>query len=121
MQHSLTQAILKRGCNVTMRFGDLAVRCAFRNQMFAKIMAGAGVAFPFIPGPVEMQYRDPDRAIRPKLHSLFEERAEPPGVSIGSQPHDLVFIGVEVKAKMQRNQGVQDPDRVIGRDLPNLV
>src|SRR5712691_7152638 len=85
--------------------------------MLLQILARSGVVLAFLPGPVPSQDRDADGTVRIELDSLVKKSAEPPWVAVRSQPHDLVFVGVEVEAQMQRDQRVQDSDGIQGGNL----
>ena len=62
-----------------------------------------------------------DRAVWFKHDGLFEKGAEARWIAVRGQAHDLVLVGVKVKAQMESHERIQDPDRVIRRDLVQLL
>jgi len=51
---------------------------------------------------------------------LVEEGAEAGRVSVWGEAHDLVFVGVEVEAKVEGDERVQDSDGVVSADGADL-
>src|SRR6266478_5152731 len=74
----------------------------------------------FVSGAVQSERGDSDRAIRTQFYSLFEECAKTLRISIRGEPHDFVFVGVEIEAEMKRNQRIENPDGILGRYFVEL-
>src|ERR1035441_5686469 len=74
-----------------------------------------------LPRLVERQQRNPYAPVRTPFHRFLEERPEPGRVSIRRQPHDFVFVGVEIETEVKGDEGIQNSNRVIRRDSPYQV
>ncbi len=40
------------------------------------------------------------------------------GISIRGEPHDLVFVGVEIKTQVERDQRIENADRIASPLFP---
>ena len=103
-----------------MFLGDLRVGRSPCYEVLVQVGAGRHVILAFLSRTVEPENRNSDRTIGTQLYSFLKESAEALRVAIGRQPHDLVFIGVEIETQMQRHQGIENADGIVGGDLAQL-
>jgi len=121
VQHGPVEAGLQGGCHVAVHIGDLVVGTPRRHQVLGEMRARREVVLALAAVAVRAQQRNPDAAVRFQLDGVLEEVTEPLGVAVGGEPHDLVFVGVEVEAQVQRDERVQHADRVVRGDLGDPV
>ena len=62
-----------------------------------------------------------NRAIGFQHDGVIKEGTEAGWIAVRSQAHDLVLVGIEIKAKMESHKRIEDADRVIRRDLVQLL
>ena len=56
-----------------------------------------------------------------EFNGLVEEGPVALGIAVGGEAHDLVLVAVEVEAEVQGHERVEDADRLIGGDAPDVV
>jgi hypothetical protein len=110
------EARLECCCDVFVHPLDRSVRRSRREQLFGEISPRTGVELALVSRAIPQQRRDLPTAILAQLHRFIEEGGESFSVTVGSKSHDLVFVGVEVEAKMQGDDRIEDSDRGRGRD-----
>src|SRR5215470_4204813 len=103
-----------------MRIGNVRVRRPPGNQVLLDVPPSSTVGFAVFTVAVQPQYGNPDGAVVEQLDGGIEEGPIPGRIAIGSQTHDLVFVRIEVKAKMKRDDRIQDADGVLRGDLLQL-
>ena len=116
MEHRPIQAGLECGGGVLMLAGDLGAGRARREQPLAQVTPRCGVPFALRSRLLEPQQWDFPAAIFFEPDRLIEEGSEALGVPVGRQAHHLVLVGVEVEPEVQRDERVEDADRVRRRD-----
>lgn len=52
---------------------------------------------------------------------VIKEGTEAGWIAVRSQAHDLVLVGIEIKAQMESHKRIEDADRVIRRDVVQLL
>jgi len=100
-----------------MHIADLRVGRAWRHQRLREAGARREIVLALLARPVQAEQGDAHPAVGLELDRGFEKTAEPLRVPVGREPHDLVFVGVEVEPQVQRHDRVQDADRVRHADL----
>ena len=121
VEHHLVEAFLQGSGNVAMIVGRVAVGRAMRDQMLFEIAASGAVGFAIDAVVVELKDRNLDRAVVVEDHGLLEEMAIARGIAVGREAHDLVFVGIEIEAEMQRDDRIQDADGILGADFGELL
>ena len=116
MEDGPVEALLQRGGDILVNGIDRRVGCARREELLRQMVPRAEVELALDPRPVVSKQRHFPRAVRLQDERIVEEGGESLGVPVRRQPHDLVLVGVEVEAEMQRHDRVEDPDRVRRRD-----
>ena len=104
-----------------MFVGDVLFGPAFLYQVILQMPSRSCVMLAFVSGAVQSERGDSDRAVRTQLDSLFEERAKTLRISIRGEPHDFIFVGVEIETEMKCNQGIENPDGILRRNFVELV
>ena len=95
---------------------DGVVGVTARDQVLVEVSARGNVVFALFAGLIELEDGNADGAVRAELYGLVEEGAEALRVAVGGEAHDFVFVGVEVEAKVERDERVEDSDGVVGTD-----
>ena len=104
VQHHFVEALLKSSRDVAMIVGDFRVRSALRNQVLFQVAPRSSVGLAVLALFVQAQDGNLDRAVVEEFDGLLEEMAIARGISIGRQTHDLVFVGIEIEAQVQRDE-----------------
>ena len=121
MQHHSVEAALQRRRDVAMHITDFLVRRTRPHESLAQQAATRRVVLALLTGAVGADQRDAHAAAGQELHCLFEERAEPLGVPVRREAHDLVLVSVEVEPQVQRDERIEDADRIVRPDLEHWV
>src|ERR1019366_9542535 len=79
------------------------------------------VILAFLSRTVEPENRNSKRTIGAQFHGFFKESAEALGIAVRRQPHDLVLIGVEIEAEVQRDQGIENANGIVGGNFAQLL
>ena len=85
----------------------VAVRKASRDEVFFEIASRRAVGFAIKTLVVQAKKRNLDQAVVEQLHGLLKEMMIAGGIPVGSEPHDLVFVGVEIEAEVQREHALR--------------
>ncbi len=121
VEHDFVEAFLESGGDVTMIVGGVAVRDAGGDQVLFEVAAGGAVGFAVEALIVEAKDGNFDQAVVEELDGLLEKVTIAGGIAVGREAHDLVFVRVEVEAKVQCDDGIEDADRVLCGDFGELV
>src|SRR5258705_9601592 len=70
------------------------------------------IVFPLVPRVINAQNRDSHRSVGAQEYVLLKESSIPGRIAIRREAHDLVFVGVKIKAQVQSHQRVENPDRI---------
>jgi hypothetical protein len=121
MQHNSIETLLQGRRYIFMVLGDLRLGRSPGYEVLVQIGAGRQVILAFLSRAVEPQNRNSKRTIGAQLDRFLKESAETLRIAVRRQPHDLVFIGVEIEAQVQRHQGIQDANGIVGGNLAQLL
>jgi len=116
MDDRLVQRCLQAGRDVLVLRAYLTLGLSGRDKVLSQVFADAAVALTLFGGAVASEQRNVPASVLAQLDCAGEEISVAPRVAVGSQPHDLVLVRVEVEAKVECDDGVQDPHRVGRRD-----
>src|SRR5689334_24221170 len=81
-------------------------------ETLTQVPARGEVVLALFASPIATEHGNPHRAIGTQPNRFLKECAKAGGISIGSEPHDLVLVRIEIESEMQRNQGIQNSDRI---------
>ena len=73
------------------------------HQALTQVLSRKYKVLALISRPIQSQDWYVGRAVLPQINRLVEETLKARRFTIGGKPHDLIFIGIEVKTQVQRH------------------
>ena len=80
--------------------------------MVGEVFSSGKIILTVFAGLIPVKERNAHRAVFAGFDSAFEEGTETLPIPIRSEPHNLVFVRVEIKPEMQSDDRVEDTDRI---------
>src|SRR5271156_684770 len=120
VENRAIQRRLKRCGNVAMGLRDLSVRLAKRYEVSRQPVARLQIVFAVVPGAVQTENWNSNCAVSTAFDNLLKNAFKLPRVAVWREPHDLVFVGIEIEAEMIRYQRVDNTERIVRRNFTEL-
>src|SRR5262245_48109367 len=98
VKHRHFEPFLKRSGKITMAGCDFFTTLPSRSKLLFEETPRRRVVVALFPSAVQPQCGNADRPVVAELDLSFEKSSVPVGIAVRRQPHDLVFIAIEIES-----------------------